>query len=246
MSRILENKVAVVTGGTRGIGFAIVRKFLSEGAKVALFGSRKESVDKALTQLKGENVIGLFPDLADSESVQDAINEVKARFGRIDILANNAGVTSATPFENFTEKAFDDVMDVNVKALYNTIKAVEPIMREQKSGVIINTSSVVSKNGQASGFAYPVSKFAVNGLTVSLARELGHLGIRVNAVAPGITNTDMMKAQDEKVISYLVNTIPLRRMGEAEDIANAYLFLASDAASYITGAILPVDGGIVI
>ena len=246
MSNILNNKVAIVTGGTRGIGFAIVKKFLAEGAKVALFGSKRESVEKALSSIKEGSVIGLWPNLADSDSVSDAVKEVITRFGRVDILANNAGVTSATPFEEYSDKLFDDVMTINVKAIFNMIKAVEPIMKEQGSGVIINTSSVVSKNGQRTGVAYPVSKFAVNGLTISLARELGPFGIRVNAVAPGITNTDMVKAQDEKVINYLVSSIPLRRIGDAEDIANAYLFLSSDYASYINGAILAVDGGIVI
>ena len=246
MSNILNNKVAIVTGGTRGIGLAIVKKFLAEGAKVALFGSKRESVEKALSFIKEGSVIGLWPNLADSESVSDAVKEVITRFGRVDILANNAGVTSATPFEEYSDKLFDDVMTINVKAIFNMIKAVEPIMKEQGSGVIINTSSVVSKNGQKTGVAYPVSKFAVNGLTISLARELGPFGIRVNAVAPGITNTDMVKAQDEKVINYLISSIPLRRIGEAEDIANAYLFLSSDYASYINGAILAVDGGIVI
>ena len=246
MSNILNNKVAIVTGGTRGIGLAIVKKFLAEGAKVALFGSKRESVEKALSFIKEGSVIGLWPNLADSESVSDAVKEVITRFGRVDILANNAGVTSATPFEEYSDKLFDDVMTINVKAIFNMIKAVEPIMKEQGSGVIINTSSVVSKNGRKTGVAYPVSKFAVNGLTISLARELGPFGIRVNAVAPGITNTDMVKAQDEKVINYLISSIPLRRIGEAEDIANAYLFLSSDYASYINGAILAVDGGIVI
>ena len=246
MSNILNNKVAIVTGGTRGIGLAIVKKFLAEGAKVALFGSKRESVEKALSFIKEGSVIGLWPNLADSESVSDAVKEVITRFGRVDILANNAGVTSATPFEEYSDKLFDDVMTINVKAIFNMIKAVEPIMKEQGSGVIINTSSVVSRNGQKTGVAYPVSKFAVNGLTISLARELGPFGIRVNAVAPGITNTDMVKAQDEKVINYLISSIPLRRIGEAEDIANAYLFLSSDYASYINGAILAVDGGIVI
>ena len=155
---------------------------------------------------------------------------------------NNAGLSSSDPLSAYTPEMFRKVMALNVDAVFYCIRAVYDAMAAQRSGCIINTSSVVSRFGQPSGVAYPTSKFAINGLTLSLARELGPQGIRVNAVAPGITNTDMMKAVPENVITPLINQIPLRRIGEPEDLANAFLFLASPAASYITGEILHVGG----
>jgi 3-oxoacyl-[acyl-carrier protein] reductase/7-alpha-hydroxysteroid dehydrogenase len=174
--------------------------------------------------------------------VKDAFDKVVAEHGRIDILVNNAGVSESTPLLNYTEATYDKVMDLNVKALFLATQAAASHMVQQGSGVILNTSSMVSISGQPSGFAYPASKFAVNGMTVSLARELGPKGIRVNAVAPGITETDMMKAVPKEVIEPMIARIPLRRMGQPEDIANAFVFLASEEASYITGVILSVDG----
>jgi 3-oxoacyl-[acyl-carrier protein] reductase/7-alpha-hydroxysteroid dehydrogenase len=155
---------------------------------------------------------------------------------------NNAGVSERTPFDSYTEDIFDKVMDLNVKGVFNASRAAAEYMIPRGSGVILNTSSMVSIYGQPSGFAYPASKFAVNGLTLSLARELGPKGIRVNAVAPGITETDMMKAVPKAIIDPMIQQIPLRRLGQPEDIANAFAFLASDEASYITGVVLSVDG----
>ena len=169
-------------------------------------------------------------------------DDVVSRYGRIDILVNNAGVSESTPFTEYTEEAFDKVMDLNVKGVFNATKAASEFMISQGSGVVLSTSSMVSIYGQPSGIAYPASKFAVNGLTVSLARELGPKGIRVNAVAPGITETDMMKAVPKEIIDPMIRQIPLRRLGQPEDIANAFVFLASDEASYITGVVLSVDG----
>ncbi len=243
---LLENKVAIVTGGTRGIGFAIVKEYLKQGASVVLCGSRPESAEKAVAQLKEENpawnVEGISPDLTNYEDVKSAFDQVAKKYGHIDILANNAGVSAAQPFTSYTAEMFQKTMDLNVNAVFNCSKAVVEYMENQQSGVIINTSSMVSKYGQPSGVAYPTSKFAVNGLTLSLARELGPKGIRVNAVAPGITNTDMMKAVPESHIAPLIAQIPLRRIGEPEDIANAFVYLASDMASYVTGVVLSVDG----
>ena len=184
--RMLENRVAIITGGTRGIGLETVRVFYANKAKVILFGSKKETVEKALETLEQENI--------------------------------------------------------NVNAIFNLSKVVVPYMKENRSGVILNTSSMVSIYGQPSGVGYPTSKFAVNGLTKSLARELAPFQIRVNAVAPGITKTDMIADVPENIIKPLIQTIPLGRIGEPKDIANAFLFLASDLASYITGVVLSVDG----
>lgn len=242
----LKDKVAIVTGGSRGIGYATVITFLKEGAKVALAASSQANADKAVAKVKEElpdaEVMGICPNLGSLESVKEAVDSVIAAFGKVDILVNNAGVSESTPFANYTEETFDKVMNVNVKGMFNATKAVSDAMIAQGSGVILNTSSMVGKYGQPGGVAYPTSKFAVNGMTLSLARELAPKGIRVNAVAPGITATDMVKNLPEQMIGPMISQIPLRRLGQPEDIANAFLFLASDEASYITGVVLSVDG----
>ena len=241
---MLKGKVAVVTGGTRGIGLAIVKKFLDNGASVALTGSRQETVDKALAELTayGDRVMGFCPDLCDSASVSAVFKEVKEHFGSLDILANNAGISARESIYDYDPDAFSKIMDLNLKAVFVCSQAAARIMKEQGGGVIINTSSMVSIYGQPAGCGYPATKFAVNGLTRSLARELAKDQIRVNAVAPGITRTDMVAALPEEMVKRISASIPLGRVGEPEDIANAFLFLASDMASYVTGEILSVDG----
>lgn len=243
---MLEGKIAVVTGGTRGIGYAIVKKFLENGAKVILFGSKEESVNKAMEELKKENssyiVDGAWPKLENLESVQNIFDDIVSKYGKIDILVNNAGISAMDKIYDYKEEEFDKIMDLNVKSVFNCSRAVVSYMKENGGGVILNTSSMVSIYGQPSGCGYPASKFAVNGLTKSLARELGKDNIRVNAVAPGVTLTDMMKNVPESVIEPIIKGIPLGRIGTPEDIANAFLFLASDMASYITGVVLSVDG----
>ncbi len=242
----LKDKVTIITGGSRGIGFATADKFLSEGAKVVITASTQDSADKAVAKLREkypESVIdGISPDLASLSSVREAFQNVSRTYGCVEILINNAGVSESTPFMEYTEETFDKVMDLNVKGVFNATRAASECMVRSGKGVILSTSSMVSISGQPSGFAYPASKFAVNGLTVSLARELGPKGIRVNAVAPGIIETDMMKAVPKEVIDPMIARIPLRRMGQPEDIAHAFAFLASDEASYITGVVLSVDG----
>ena len=242
----LKGKVAIITGGSRGIGFATADRFLQEGAKVIITASSPVTVGKAVEQLKQLHphgvVDGISPNLVVWEEVREAFRTVEEQYGPVDILVNNAGVSERTPFTGYTPELFDKVMDLNVKGLYNTTRAVVESMAMRGCGVILNTSSMVSLTGQPGGLAYPVSKYAVNGLTVSLARELGPKGIRVNAVAPGITETDMMKAVPKEVIEPMVAQIPLRRLGQPRDIANAFVFLASEEASYITGVVLSVDG----
>ena len=243
---MLDGKVAVVTGGTRGIGFATVKKFLENGAKVFLLGSKKESVDKAINQLKDINenyeVDGDCPNLSDLASVKTTFSHIVEKYGKIDILVNNAGMSAMDKIYEYKEEDFKKIMDLNVNAVFNCSRAVVDYMKKNGGGVILNTSSMVSIYGQPSGCGYPASKFAVNGLTKSLARELGKDNIRVNAVAPGVTLTDMMKNVPDNVIEPIIKEIPLGRIGTPEDIANAFLFLASDMASYITGVILSVDG----
>ncbi len=242
---MLKGRVSIITGGTRGIGYAIAKKFLENGSKVVLFGSREETVNIALEQLKKQNsnyeVIGFHPNLTDEREIQEIFEKVEAKFGHIDILVNNAGISSNTLLEDYTNEEYEKINDINIKSVFICSKIATAYLRKSK-GVILNTSSMVSLYGQSSGVMYPASKFAVNGLTKSLALELAKDGIRVNAVAPGIIETDMVKSLPTKIIEPLIKTIPLKRIGKPEDIANAFLFLASNMASYITGIVLPVDG----
>lgn len=242
---MLDNKVAIITGGTRGIGFAIAKKFLENKAKVVILGSKEETVNKAIEEFKAldENyeVIGFYPNLTNEEEVSKMFEEVNNKYGQIDILVNNAGVSSKTPILEHTLEEYDKVANINIKSAFVCSKVAVPYL-EKTNGVILNTSSMVSKHGQPSGVMYPTSKFAINGMTLSLARELAPRGIRVNAVAPGITATDMVASLPEEIIKPLIATIPLGRVGQPEDIANAFLFLASDMASYITGEVISVDG----
>ena len=246
---LLEGKKAVVTGGTRGIGFAVVETFLKNGASVALFGSRQETVDKALAKLKAENpdwdVIGMAPDLTDYAAVDAAMAKVTEAFGRIDILVNNAGISAREPLYQYDPAAFKNIMDLNVTAVFNGCRAVAPIMKAQGGGSIINTSSMVSLYGQPSGVGYPTSKFAVNGLTRSLARELGRDNIRVNAVAPGPYWTVLQSSggQPMEKVKHFGESSPLGRPGQPVEIAPLYVTLASDECSFTSGQVWCSDGG---
>lgn len=242
--KMLNGSVAVITGATRGIGFATAKLFLENNAKVVIFGSKEESVNKALDKLSEykDNVLGMYPNLNNENEVADAFKKIVDKFGKIDILINNAGISSSTPLDNYTYEEFSKIMDLNVNAMFLCTKLVVPYMKENGGGVILNTSSMVSIYGQSAGVGYPTSKFAVNGMTKSLARELGKYKIRVNAVAPGVINTDMVSSLPKEVIAPIIAGIPLGRIGEPEDIANAFLYLASPMASFVTGEILSVDG----
>ncbi len=242
---MLKGKVAVITGGTRGIGFATAKRFLENEAKVVLLGSKQETVETAIKELKqinsSYNVIGFYPELSSKEEIDEVFKKVKEIYGHIDILINNAGISSKTKIEDYTEEEYDKITNLNIKSVFNCSKEIIPYLKETK-GVILNTSSMVSIYGQPSGVMYPTTKFAVNGITKSLARELAPYGIRVNAVAPGIINTDMVAKLPKEMIEPLIKTIPFGRIGEPEDIANTFLFLSSNLSSYITGVILSVDG----
>lgn len=241
---MLKDKIAIITGGTRGIGYETVKLFAENNATVILFGSKKETVDNAIEKLKEDNitVYGYYPNLNNYEEVEKTINEINEKFQHIDILVNNAGISANKIIDETSYEDFEKIINLNVNAMFCVTKAVVPFMKKQRNGVILNTSSMVSIYGQPSGVGYPTSKFAVNGFTKSLARELGSYNIRVNAVAPGITNTDMVASLPKEMIEPLIKTIPLGRIGEPKDIANGFLFLASDMASYITGNILSIDG----
>ena len=184
----------------------------------------------------------MAPDLGKYEEIEKALAEVKNTFGKLDIMVNNAGISARDTLYDYKTEDFDRIMDLNVNSVFRCSKAAAVLMKEQGGGVILNTSSMVSLYGQPAGVGYPASKFALNGLTKSMARELGKDHIRVNAVAPGVIHTDMVEAIPSEMIEPIIKGIPLGRMGEPEDIANAFLFLASDMASYITGAVLSVDG----
>lgn len=242
---MLKGKIAVITGGTRGIGFATAKKFLENEAKVVLLGFKQKTVEKAIKELKQMNsnydVIGFYPNLSSKEEMNEVFKKIKEIYGRIDILINNAGISSKTKIEDYSEEEYDKITNLNIKSVFNCSKQIIPYLKETK-GVILNTSSMVSIYGQPSGVMYPTTKFAVNGITKSLARELAPQGIRVNAVAPGIINTDMVAKLPKEMIEPLIKTIPFGRIGEPEDIANAFLFLSSNLSSYITGVVLSVDG----
>ena len=238
-------KTAVVTGGSRGIGRAICEELARGGANVVLcYAGRAEAAQETVTACEdlGAKALAVQCNVADEAQVKALMDAAVKEFGRIDILVNNAGISAREPLADYSPEAFRSIMDLNVTAVFHGCKAVEPIMRAAGKGCIINTSSMVSLYGQPSGVGYPTSKFAVNGLTRSLARELGRAGIRVNAVAPGVTRTDMVAALPQELVDRISAPIPLGRIGEPQEVANAYLFLASDLASYVTGEILSVDG----
>jgi 3-oxoacyl-[acyl-carrier protein] reductase/7-alpha-hydroxysteroid dehydrogenase len=241
---MLKGKTAIITGGTRGIGFAIAKKYLDNGANVVITGSRKETVDSSLSKLTeyGDRVMGIWPNLCNTEEVTKAFNAVKEKYGSVDILANNAGISSRTSLYDYTLEEFEKILDINIKAVFVCTQVAAKIMKEQGGGSIINTSSMVSLYGQPSGCGYPTTKYAVNGLTKSLARELAKDNIRVNAVAPGVTKTDMVEALPQAMVDRISAGIPMGRVGEPEDVANAFLYLGSDMASYVTGTLISVDG----
>lgn len=246
----LENKVAVITGASRGIGFSVAEAFVREGAKIALCGSRQESAESAAAKMlqtyPNAEILPVGVDVTDSGAISDMVSRVVDKWGYIDVLVNNAGVTSAKQLFDMTDEDFDSVIRINLSGPFKCTREVAKIMR-QRGGSIINTSSMVGTYGGKMQSAYSSSKFGINGLTKSCAKELGAYGIRVNAVAPGVVATDMMKnSVNEQMLSGLKQITPLGRAGEPKELAGAYVYLASDEASFTTGAILHVDGGIVM
>jgi 3-oxoacyl-[acyl-carrier protein] reductase len=227
---------------------ATALRFAAERAAVVVADIEQEPVQAVVAEITAASgkALAVRLDVTDRDSVEAMVAAVMAEYGRIDILVNNAGITSDAQLRKMTNEAFDRVIDVNLKGVFNCAQAVLPAMLEQGSGVILNASSVVAHNGNFGQTNYVATKAGVVGMTKVWARELGRKGIRVNAVAPGFINTRMTEAIPDKVIDKLLERIALNRMGEPEDIANAYLWLASDEASYVNGHILAVDGGTVL
>jgi 3-oxoacyl-[acyl-carrier protein] reductase len=247
VSKRLEGKVAIVTGGAQGIGFATARKFLDEGAAVAVCDVRKEAVDEAVAALSRRGPVrGHVVDVTRRDQVDAMASGVKEEFGRIDVLVNNAGITLDARLQKMTEDQFDKVVAVNLKGTYNCAQAVVDTMVAQGGGVILNASSVVGIYGNFGQTNYAATKFGVIGFVKTWARELGPKGVRCNAVAPGFVATTILGTIPLKVLEQMTERVPLRRLGTPEDIANVYAFLASDEASYINGAVIEVSGGLTV
>ena len=240
---LLESKIAVITGGGRGIGKATAQLFTNEGATVVIAEFDEVSGQSTANEL-GAHFIKT--DISNEESVNALFNFVSSKFGQLDILVNNAGILADSTLKKLDSDSFDAVINVNLRGVYLCGRAAADIMIEQGSGVILNASSVVAHHGNFGQTNYVASKAGVIGITKVWARELGKDGIRVNAVAPGFIQTNMTAGMPEKVVDLMGDKVPLKRWGQPEDVANAYTFLASDEASYITGAVLNVDGGVVI
>ncbi len=244
----LDGKVAVVTGSTSGIGKATIIRFAEEGAKVVVWGISNEEVNPVVTELKdkGADVLGVVANVVNSEEVNKTMNDIKDHFGKIDIIVNNAGITADAQILKMTEDQFDKVIAVNLKGVYNTGQAAAKIMAEQGFGVILSTSSVVGLYGNFGQTNYAATKFAVIGMTKTWAKELGRKGVRANAVAPGFIATEMTAKMPEKVLDMMKDKSPLKTLGDPSDVANAFLFLASDEAKFISGEVLSVDGAVTL
>lgn len=241
----LQNKVALITGAGQGIGAATAEKFAREGALLVLCDRRADALQTSVqTCLEhGAQAVGYSLDVTEQAAVEQAVKEAVARFGRIDILVNNAGITQDARFERMTLEQFDQVIDVNLRAVFIQTQAVLPYMLAQGKGVILNASSIVGIHGNFGQTNYAASKFGVIGMTKTWSRELGPKGIRVNAVAPGFVETPILSTIPQTVLDKMRAQVPMRRLGQPEEIANTYAFLASDEASYINGAVIEVTGG---
>jgi 3-oxoacyl-[acyl-carrier protein] reductase len=244
--QLLQNKVALITGATRGIGKGIALTFAKNGANIAFTYVSSEEKAKALEQelaAFGIKAKGYKSDAADFKASEELVNNVVAEFGTIDVLVNNAGITRDTLLMRMSEQQWDEVINANLKSVFNLTKAVQRPMLKAKKGSIINMSSVVGVKGNAGQSNYAASKAGIIGFTKSVALELGSRNIRSNAIAPGFIETEMTGALDEKIVQQWRDGIPLKRGGTAEDVANATLFLASDMSAYITGQCINVCGG---
>ena len=242
MSMRLKDKVAIITGAAKGIGFVTAQRFAQEGAKVMIADMNLEAVKEAAEQIPGAEAYAM--NVTDRASIQAVVDHIIKRHGRIDILINNAGITQDARLIKMTEAQFDAVIDVNLKGVFNCTQLVVPHMLEAGSGAVVNASSVVGIYGNFGQTNYSATKFGVIGFTKTWARELGPKGIRVNALCPGFIATEMVTAMPEKILQDIERRSWLGRLGTPEEMANVYLFLASDEASYVNGVALEASGGI--
>jgi 3-oxoacyl-[acyl-carrier protein] reductase len=247
-SQRLAGKVSIITGAAQGIGLATALKFAREGAQVVICDVRQAAVDQAVAQCQalGAQALGRVVDVTQREMVDAMVQQVKDQWGRVDVLVNNAGITQDARLQKMTLEQFDRVIDVNLRGVFHCAQAVADTMVAQGSGVILNASSVVGIYGNFGQTNYAASKFGVIGFTKTWSRELGPKGVRVNAVAPGFVATPILSTIPDKVMHEMVERVPLKRLGQPEDIANVYAFLASDEAAYINGAVIEVSGGMTV
>ena len=243
-----ENKVAIITGAGSGIGRETALLFAKEGAKVVVADINEKSGRETVTEIKKAGDEGLFVkiDISNKEQSKQMVMDTLGNYGRIDVLINNGGIIQDALVSKMTEEQWDRVININLKGAFNCIQAVVDVMVNQGSGVIINTSSIVGLYGNIGQVNYAAAKAGLIGMTKTLAKELGKKGIRVNAVAPGFIVTPMTSNVPEKILEVMREKTPLRRLGETKDVAYAYLYLASDEANFVNGAVLSVDGGLVI
>ena len=244
----LEGKVSIVTGAAQGIGKATALKFAAEGSKVVICDVKLSSMDEISTELKEMNAefLAYEVNVVNRSQIKAMVDDIVSKWGKIDVLVNNAGITADNQLIKMPEEDFDKVIDVNLKGVFNCTQLVVPVMSDNGGGVVLNASSVVGLYGNFGQTNYAATKWGVIGMTKTWAKELGKKNIRVNAIAPGFIASPMVKKMPEKVIEMMEGKAPLRRLGTPEDIANAYAFLASEEASFITGTVLSVDGGVVL
>ncbi|HXV07059.1 MAG TPA: beta-ketoacyl-ACP reductase [Burkholderiales bacterium] len=244
----LAGKVSIITGAARGIGHATALKFAREGALVVVCDLERDGVDATVGEIREANgeALGFVVDVTKPGSIRAMVDAVMQKYGRIDVLVNNAGIVQDAQLTKMSEVQFDRVIDVNLKGTYNCAKAVADIMVAQGSGVILNASSIVGVYGNFGQTNYAASKFGVIGLVKTWARELGRKGVRANAVCPGFVETPILKSIPAKVLEAIKARVPMGRLARPEEIANTYAFLASDEASYINGAVIEVSGGATI
>ncbi|MES2838145.1 MAG: 3-oxoacyl-[acyl-carrier-protein] reductase [Bacteroidota bacterium] len=244
--KLLEGKVALITGASRGIGKSIAVEYAKQGANVAFTYlssvEKGEALEKELAQY-GTKIKGYRSDASDFKAAEELVNSIVTDFGSLDIVVNNAGITKDTLLMRMTEEQFDEVIRVNLKSVFNVVKAAQKPMLKQRKGSIINMSSVVGVKGNAGQANYAASKAGINGFSKSVALELGSRNIRCNAVAPGFIETEMTGVLDEKTVQGWRDSIPLKRGGQPEDVANLCVFLGSDMSAYITGQVINVCGG---